>query len=1652
MNSIHSNSTAHKKFNSFDNVLVHFRDISLSERDKGTRFELLIKGFLKTYRVYEGMFKDIWLWDEFPYRGSISNVDTGIDLVALTFDGDYWAIQCKCYDEKTEITKAAVDSFISASGKEFTDDNGVKVRFAQRFWISTTNKFSSHADEAIAGQQPAFIRLSLRELQDANVDWQVLLEGKSGVVARLPKKGTRPHQRTAIDNAHKYFANIANATGAGKRGKLIMACGTGKTFTSLKIAEKELPNGGFVLFLVPSIALLGQTLREWKVDAELAIKAICVCSDATVSKKKFSDEDTGFKLEDLAYPANTDAASVAKQLKEAKKAVGKEMTVVFSTYHSIGVVSEAQKQADLTFDLIICDEAHRTTGHKQEGDDSHAFVMVHDNAIIKGHKRLYMTATPRIYGEGAQKQAEEKNLVLYSMDDEKLFGKEIYRLGFGEAVDNGLLSDYKVLVFSVNEKDLPATLRSELVAGSDGAIATDDIDKLGGCVRALSKKITTNILIDDKQTDDDSNEFNKPMRKAVAFCQNIKTSRAIQNSFNKINEYFKKEIRGNNELVNVHATHIDGGMNASERDSELDWLREEQDDECRVVCNVRCLSEGVDVPSLDAVLFLSAKNSPIEVVQSVGRVMRKAEGKKYGYIIIPVVFPSDTTPEDALNEDSNRYRVVWTVLNALRAHDDRFDSIVNMLSLGKRDGHITVGGTDTTLVDTTLDPDEVTDKWKFADYLTARIVEKVGNKRYWEDWAKDVAKIADNYKVRINELLAGQGQHRAAFEKFLENMRTAINPSLTEAGLVEMLAQHLISKPVFEALFEDYAFVKNNPVSKSLQKMIERLEGADVNKDNEDNIKLTRFYESVKQRVAGLTSAEDRQKVIIELYDKFFKVAMPKIQDKLGIVYTPVEVVDFINSSVAKVLERDFGRTLSDEQVHILDPFTGTGTFIARLIQTGLIDKDALKRKYQQELHANELVLLAYYIATINIENAFHATMWGAGSDDRSADNNAGYAGYAGMRYIPFEGICWTDTFQMGETYEKHETNEENSERITKQQKAPINVIIGNPPYSVGQKSANDDTKNQKYPKLDSRITETYAKSGTASNKNKLSDSYIKAFRWATDRLVTNGSGGGVIAFITNSGWIDGTSMDGFRKCLTEDFNAIYIFNLRGGIRGKSGDTAKREGENVFDIMAGVAIVVLVRGGQAGESKGCAIHYKQMDDYLKKADKLKLLKELNDITSADIAWQEITPNKEGDWLNQRNDLFQTFIPLGDKKNKKTGEQSFFEPIYSLGLNTNRDAWCYNFSRAELIKNMQKTIGFYSEQLADYKTQKGKVADVEKFITKDATKLALPSSTVAKFARGESITFSEDNIVLASYRPFNKQWCYFHRDMNHRTGQMPKLFPTPEHKNVVICIVGTGTPKDFSTIITDALPDLEIQGHSQCFPLYYYIEHTNNDGTSVIGQYDRLDGITDYILTEAQGLYGKSVKKEDIFYYVYGLLHSRDYIKQFSADLKKVLARLPLLKSVEDFWVFSKAGRELAGLHLNYEQADKYPAVKVEIKEGKTTDKLDLYSLYRIGKMSFPNKEDKSVIKYNENITITGIPLVAYEYVLNGRSAIEWLIDRWQVSTDKPTGITNDPNLWLAEQNNPSYIVDLLLAVITISVKTVGIVNRLPKVEFGVGKG
>lgn len=1593
-------------------LLDEFTEATRNNRDKGTQFEKLIANYLMTDPQYADRLSDVWLWGEWPHRwGS----DDGIDLVARERGTrEYWAIQCKFFDPANTLDKGGIDSFLAASGKQFSTTDGT-FSFTTRLIVSTTEKWSSKANKTLEAQTVPVSRLFFKDLADSPIDWSQFSLSNIKDIKLKKKHEPREHQREAIDAVKKGFEQHS-------RGKMIMACGTGKTFTALRLMEEVTPETGRILFLAPSISLVSQSLREWTAQGVSPINAFVVCSDSKVGK---DEED--ISLHDLAYPATTNA----KKLAAAAKVVSKDRrTIVFSTYQSIQVVSDAQKQGLGDFDLIICDEAHRTTGLTLQGQDYSEFVKVHQNHIVKADKRVYMTATPRIYADKSKNKANEADAVLFSMDDEDLYGPELYRLGFGKAVEKDLLTEYKVLIVAVEEEKMANLVNNynAFKVADDKAIDMKLATKIIGSWKGLSKQGL--VMVDEAGEQEDLTEDTAPMRRAVAFSRSIKDSKQTTDIFAKLVETYQNSYRNvDTSMVNCELDHVDGSMNAHVRQDKLGWLKGDiSEGDCRILSNARCLSEGIDVPSLDSVIFFDTRESIVDIVQSVGRVMRKdpAGKKQYGYIILPVCMPSERVKDyNSFIDSDPQFKSIWKVIKALRAHDEslvdeaefrkKIQVIVGEPGGGSDDDDGSGGTLDLPLDIPNLPFDEVNEA------VYAAIPKKLGDREYWSEWAKDIGKTAERLIARIKSLIKTDKTLAAEFNTFLKGLKDTLNPAVTADEAIEMLAQHVLTLPVFQALFTGNEFPEQNVVAHALQKVVDRLDESAVASETED---LKKFYDNVRERISLAKSDKSKQDIIRNLYDTFFHNAFPRMAERLGIVYTPIEVVDFILNSVQATLGKHFGSKLGDKGIHILDPFSGTGTFIVRLIQSGLISNDDLPHKFSRELHANEIVLLAYYIATVNIETAFH--------------------GQTGS-YQPFNGMVLTDTFQMTEDDDLVDqiVLPENNARATNQLAHPIRVIVGNPPYSAGQNSANDNNQNLKYPSLDARIRTTYAERSTATNKNSLYDSYIRAIRWASDRLGDNG----IVAFVTNGSFIDGNAADGIRKCLTDEFSHLYIFNLRGNQR-TSGEESRREGGKIFGSGSRTPVTISIIVKDPRHTGACELYYHDIGDYLSREEKLAVIEQFASIEN--MKWQSIKPNEAGDWVNLRDPAFEKFTLLD-------GVNGFFE-FSCNGVQTNRDAWVYNYDSSMLERNMSNMIDVYNDHVqkfsADFascanSTESEKLA--REIVESDERKIKWTVGLFKSLISGSEAEFIPEDCTTGLYRPFCKQNFYYSRKFIHR--YKAKLFPTAQYENIVISLTGRGSTKPFSALVSSAaIPDLELISKSQCYPLHWYEKAdqdndikpqsdmlTSNQSAEVDEHgYIRHDAISDWALDNFRDHYSDdTITKEDLFWYVYGILHSAEYKQRFAADLKKMLPRIPF---AADFWAFSNAGRKLGEWHLNYETVEPFP---LDEHGGKAQNLLMEDDDYRVSKMAFGKKgkeKDKSVIVYNANIILEGIPLEAYEYVVNGKSAIEWVMERYQVTVDKNSHIQNDPNQW---SEDPRYIVDLVKRIVRVSVETVKIVKALP---------
>ena len=1173
-----------------------------------------------------------------------------------------------------------------------------------------------------------------------------------------------------------------------------------------------------------------------------------------------------------------------------------------------------------------------------------------------------------------------------------------------------------MVILAIDEAYAAQTLHSVLT-DSETEIKLDDAAKLLGCWMGLAK-------ISDRP-EEFANDPD-PMKTGVIFVNTINGSKEVQKTFTDVAAQAQLQgIGTSRNLPSVEIKHIDGTMGALERNGDLNWLRESTN-ECRLLTNAKCLSEGVDVPSLDAVMFLQPRKSQVDVVQAVGRVMRRAEGKQFGYVILPVVVPSNVDPDEALDRNKS-FEVVWQILQALKAHDERFEAMINTLNLGdptqRKINVIGVAGdseeSDSTHKEALNEINTQAALWPehIETAIFAKLSKRLSSTKYWPQWAEDVAVLSGTYVTRIKEAKNRSSVFADNLASLVETLRENINPSISDDDTIEMLAQHMVTKPVFDALFGDYDFASSNPVSKSLDAVVAYL--IDEESTESEAKDLERFYASVRERAQAAKTKDARQQLVKDLYENFFNKALKRTTDRMGIAYTPIEIVDFMLKSVAELTQTYFGLELKDSGVHVLDPFVGTGSFIVRLIELGLLG-ESLPAKYASELHANEILLLPYYIAAVNIESAYHAMT--------QSDT-----------YRPFNGIVLTDTFQLSESHSFMEETvfKANSERIEAQRRASITAIIGNPPYSIGQDSANDNAKNLRYPKLDLRIVDTYAAKSQAGGKMSLYDSYIRALRWASDRIGDSG----IVCFVTNGGWLRGGTGQGIRASFEEEFDAVYVLDLRGNANG-SGDIRKREGGGVFNQASRVPVTVLmlIKGG-VDKRTARGIFYHDIGDYLSREDKLEQLVQFN--STVGVPWTRIEPNEQHDWVNQRDQSWYVLKSLTATEI----EDGIFK-IDSNGLVTNRDAWAYNSSQGVLLAKMGSMIDVFNSEVERYR--KDNPSSVDDFVIGDEAKISWSDGLKkdlerrAKSQSGDLLSRDGTCARIGLYRPFLKQWVYFDKAVNERQSQLPRLYPTGDVGNRAILVSGKGAGR-FAVLATDVTPDYQTLMNTHVFSRYRYETPSSKNALfdRVEPEIRRVDNITDEALSEFQGIYSDtSLTKDDLFAYIYGVLHHPAYIEQYGDNLTKEYPRIPWLKHYRELIEF---GEKLLDLHVGYETVDPYPVAE----EFTLMPPEDGRERYRATIMGHPNKGsgargkadwDRTRIQVNGHLTLTGVPERASEWILGPRPALELFLQRMRPSVDKKSGIKNDPNEF---SDDPKYVVELTKRVIRVCVETLDLIAAMP---------
>ena len=862
------------------------------------------------------------------------------------------------------------------------------------------------------------------------------------------------------------------------------------------------------------------------------------------------------------------------------------------------------------------------------------------------------------------------------------------------------------------------------------------------------------------------------------------------------------------------------------------------------------------------------------------------------------------------------------------------------------------------------------------------------------EFRETVPELGGKLAVLIETERQNNPHFQEAFTHFHQQCQASMNPNLSIAAVEEMLIQHLLTERVFATVFKNRDFTRRNIIASEIEKVIDVLTEHALNRDQFLN-SLDPFYIAIERTAATITDFSQKQGFLNAVYEQFFQGFSVKVADTHGIVYTPQPIVDFMVKSVEHILQTEFNRSLSDTGVNIIDPFVGTGNFIVRIMQE--LDPISLERKYTAdppELQCNEVMLLPYYIANLNIEHQFYT---------------------ATNRYASYQGICLVDTFEVAEERQMQMFAPANTARVEKQKKSPMFVVIGNPPYNAGQVNENDNNKNRKYEAMDKLIAETYAKDSKATLRSQLYDPYVKAIRWALDRIGDEG----VVVFVTNNSFLEGLAFDGMRKHLAKDCDVIYVLDLGGNAR----KGLKVSDANVFGIRVGVSINLFVKRKQKS-AESPRIFYYRTDDLWNREQKFDFLSERQHV--GNITWQPIQPDARHTWLTEGlHAEFDTFIPIGTKKAKavKGAAADVIFKTYSNGVTTNRDAWVCNFNRNTLVENVNRMIETYNAEIARWMQRIDRDANLDDFVVSDGTKIKWSSTLKQKLQSGQIAAFTNTKIRQSLYRPFTRSNLYFDRMMNDRVLVFPSIFPTSEteSENRIICLTDKGSEKPFMVLMSQHLTDRKLVGSgcgTQCFPFYIYDEDDTN----------RRENITDWALAEFRTHYNKdTITKWDLFHYTYGLLHHPDYREKYEANLKRDLPHIPF---AEDFWGFVAAGTQLANLHVNYESQPEYDKLKF-------VQTPDVPLNWRVEKMKL--SKDKTSLIYNDFLTLSGIPPRAFDYQFGTRSALEWIIDQYRVKTDKRSGIVNDPN----RADDPQYIVRLIGKVITVSLETIAIIEGLP---------
>ena len=1306
-------------------------------------------------------------------------------------EGGYVAIQAKY--GLSDISTSQIDKFLSGS------DN-IDV-FKGRVLVSSRN-IAKNGEQKLEHATPRCQILRLDEIDSWVEDWRPLIPRRiNELEIKFPKHELRPYQRDAVNAIAANFVEH-------DRGKLILPCGTGKSFVALKAAEQIAGVGTAVLYLVPSISLMNQTMREWSRHRTIEHQYVGICSDPTTGRDSDRQKESYAlgQFSELCMPVTTEEEKITEALQ--KPVPQDKMRVVFSTYQSSPKVMGAMKapsSQSFRFELAICDEAHRTTGIENTEDGSGAsktkpFQLIHEDSSIRVKKRLYMTATPRVFAENIRKRMQESSFdgQSYSMDDEAIYGDEAYRMSFADAIDGKWLSDYRVVVIGVSEEDYHRRAKQNPIRffDKDGEETSKIVDaatvvRLAGSWDALATPDSQELRA-DRDLGELPDEGGLHARSAIAFTSRIKDSKTTEELWGRVADWHQSTGPSGNDdqrYLRLQVNHLDASTPSSKRNVLIEALRHaDQSGKCQILTNVGVLSEGVDVPALDAIVFLQSRSSPVDVTQAVGRVMRRSEGKTFGYVVIPIVVPefpvraSDQDVEHYL--DVSDFKPVWDVVRALRSHDERIDHMLEArtmpielrIPVGPIGGN--GGGEGTSVKEYDLLDLAMP---KMNEKFGSLMLDVCGDRHMYPGWGSRAGGACKQIELGLDTLIENDEHVKSEFNSFHKSLQKSVSPDITYDMTVRMVSQHLVTVPVFDELFGDSHFADRNPITQSMKTIQRTLEtkGATFDREREP---LTRAYRMMNNAFKEAKDPTKRLDVLRAIFDGFFREAMPDEVKTMGIAYTPIEVVDFMIRFVDLLCRQQFGYGLTARGVHILDPFVGTGTFLAHLLECKdsegeyIIRDEDLSIKYTKEMHANELVLLAYYIAALKIEETKHRRSM--------AISKATEARF--FPYEPFEHIVWGDTFHMSREIDKRRDLfgelEHNSLRAQDQLDAPIRVILGNPPWSSGKDDASESGSNVTYEKLSDRVSDTYSFASQEILKGRLGGNaggnlFVKAFRWATDRIFANTQEEPcVIAFVSPNSLTDGTSLVGMRKVLREEFTDIYVVNLRGNAY-KAGLERKIENDNVFGQSSrnGVQVTFLVRDPKKDQAKPAALHYAMVPEYSSLDEKFSWLKGICDPENESFVDVPVTPRH--DWIDLQNPEYETLMEVC--KPAKANNEEFVVKRHVSGVKTNLDVYAYDFSRTALEAKVRKLIGVFNA-CAEKLRSSGYNDEIFAELTGTSAidRIKWTDTLKNSLRRGKVLQFDPSKIREVLYRPFTKCYLYEDWDILSAGKSAAQLFPQP----------------------------------------------------------------------------------------------------------------------------------------------------------------------------------------------------------------------------------------------------------------------------------